>query len=163
MRRASFVRARCEPHAFVHSVYAARAFARATLLRCAPSPHRKETENASGPGMGSLAFLRNHVRFAAWRLAGFAALQARLLHLPGLAWSRACWLHGIAALQPRSLCNFARFAVLRLAWPLRLLRDLAFTPCLLACPTAFALLCCLPACMHCLIASRRVAWQLRFA
>ena len=79
MRRASFVRARCRPHAFAHPAYAnARAFARAALLRCARSPHRKEWKNASGPEMGSLALLRNRVRFAAWRLAGFAALPLRL-------------------------------------------------------------------------------------
>ena len=53
-----------------------RAFARATLLRCAHFPHRKEMENASSPEMGSLAFLRNHVRFA--RRRGFAALPLRL-------------------------------------------------------------------------------------
>ena len=77
VRRASFVRTRCRPHAFAHPAYAnARAFARAALLRCARSPHRKEWKNASGPEMGSLAFLRNRVRFA--RLRSFAALLLRL-------------------------------------------------------------------------------------
>ena len=52
MRRASFACARCEPHAFLRPACAARAFARATLLRCARSPHRIEMAKRQRPRSG---------------------------------------------------------------------------------------------------------------
>ena len=102
-----------------------RAFARATLLRCARSPHRKETENASGPGMGSLAFLRNRVRFAAWRLAGFAALLSRpaCLHVLQPLFCLAACLHALPdnfaplCLAASLRLNCSRVVVVTLANP----------------------------------------------
>ena len=118
MRRASFVRARCEPHAFVHSVYAARAFARAALLRCARSPHRKEMEKRQRPrnGIAGVSSKSRSLRsLAACRLSGFACFAALL--------SRPACLHVLQPLFCLAACLHAlpdNFAPLCLAASLRL-------------------------------------------
>ena len=124
MRRASFMRARCEPHTFAHPVYAARFRASDIIALCAfPTPKR------------------NGKRQRPWN--GIAGVSSKSRSLRSLAACGLCGLAGSLTLPLRSLRSFAA----------SLAASLASRPCfhaLLACMSYSLCFTLLPACLHAL-------------
>ena len=117
MRRASFVRARCEPHTFAHPVYAARFRASDIVALCAfPTPKRNGKRQRPRNGIAGVSSKSRSLRsLAACGLSGFACFAALL--------SRPACLHVLQPLFCLAACLHAlpdNFAPLCLAASLRL-------------------------------------------